>query len=213
MSYAKIMEEFKVLNEKIEEMKKEMQEKSRPMIEDAAKLLFNKYPFLEEIFWTQYTPYFNDGEACEFSVHDLAFVLAGDENACDYEGSFLYTEESLEKAKADLAVAIEYQKNPEEWGKKYIYDNYTSKGRKPFIGYNPKPYPYDPIHAQETIDDIQTFLDNYGEYDMDKFKEDFNAFANSIHRIPEDVMESLFGNHVRVSITSEGIDVDEYAHD
>lgn len=31
---------------------------------------FAKYPKLE-IRWTQYTPYFNDGDACVFSVHGI----------------------------------------------------------------------------------------------------------------------------------------------
>lgn len=29
--------------------------------------VFEKYPFLGSICWTQYTPYFNDGDVCEFT--------------------------------------------------------------------------------------------------------------------------------------------------
>lgn len=31
--------------------------------------LFEKVPELESVSWTQYTPYFNDGDICEFSCH------------------------------------------------------------------------------------------------------------------------------------------------
>jgi len=44
---------------------------------------------LEAIRWRQYTPYFNDGEACTFSVTDASFKLAGaSEDAGDYEDGF-----------------------------------------------------------------------------------------------------------------------------
>jgi hypothetical protein len=33
-----------------------------------AKLIFDKHPALSSFGWTQYTPYFNDGEACYFGV-------------------------------------------------------------------------------------------------------------------------------------------------
>jgi hypothetical protein len=38
---------------------------------------FENNPSVYALTWTQYTPYFNDGDTCEFSVHDLyaAFPL------------------------------------------------------------------------------------------------------------------------------------------
>lgn len=35
------------------------------------KNLINSTPEIEAIKWAQYTPYFNDGDPCEFSVYDL----------------------------------------------------------------------------------------------------------------------------------------------
>lgn len=35
-----------------------------------------KYPEIRAFAWTQYAPYFNDGEPCVFSVHDLMFLPA-----------------------------------------------------------------------------------------------------------------------------------------
>ena len=37
--------------------------------------MFEKYPFLTSLTWTQYTPYFNDGHTCEFGVDELNFTL------------------------------------------------------------------------------------------------------------------------------------------
>lgn len=36
---------------------------------DAVKGLFESHPEMEEFSWTQYTPYFNDGDTCEFSAN------------------------------------------------------------------------------------------------------------------------------------------------
>jgi hypothetical protein len=33
-------------------------------------------PGITAVVWTQYAPYFNDGDPCEFSVHEVAFTNA-----------------------------------------------------------------------------------------------------------------------------------------
>ena len=35
---------------------------------EASNEVFNKYPNIESFSWTQYTPYFNDGDECTFSA-------------------------------------------------------------------------------------------------------------------------------------------------
>ena len=35
---------------------------------ESAKVVFKKYPWLEQFSWTQYTPYWNDGSECVFHV-------------------------------------------------------------------------------------------------------------------------------------------------
>jgi hypothetical protein len=54
----------------------EMKKKYRSMISDAMKQDFktflSNHPGLM-ISWTQYTPHFNDGEPCEFTVHEFSF--------------------------------------------------------------------------------------------------------------------------------------------
>lgn len=44
---------------------------------------------LARIKWTQYTPYFNDGESCEFSVNSVTFNFKGDEDGGDNNDGFL----------------------------------------------------------------------------------------------------------------------------
>jgi hypothetical protein len=41
--------------------------------------LFEKYPKLNAVAWPQYTPYFNDGDKCEFQVHEPQIAWGDDE--------------------------------------------------------------------------------------------------------------------------------------
>jgi hypothetical protein len=58
----------------------------RDAFAEASKSLFDSHPILKSIQWTQYTPYFNDGDTCEFSAHtdypEIEFVDG--EQADDY---------------------------------------------------------------------------------------------------------------------------------
>lgn len=48
------------------------------------------FPEVESIKWDQYTPYFNDGDACEFDVREPRFRITGvDDEAGDYEDGYL----------------------------------------------------------------------------------------------------------------------------
>lgn len=61
----------------IENLKAEMEaaqaqfrDRGKELFKPALAELFAKYPAMKNIAWTQYTPYFNDGDACTFSVNN-----------------------------------------------------------------------------------------------------------------------------------------------
>lgn len=65
----------------LEELIKSFEAKQKEFIAEAQKELsesfkqvFELVPDLLTIKWTQYTPYFNDGEECIFEVHDPIFM-------------------------------------------------------------------------------------------------------------------------------------------
>lgn len=58
------------IRQKAKELQKLMQDEGKGLfLEDLKEKIFDKYPAVKEISWTQYTPYFNDGEPCVFSVN------------------------------------------------------------------------------------------------------------------------------------------------
>jgi len=47
---------------------------SATVINDMGRSLLEKYPHINTIFWTQFTPGFNDGDPCEFNIHGPYFT-------------------------------------------------------------------------------------------------------------------------------------------
>ena len=57
---------------------------------------------VEAVKWRQYTPYFNDGEACYFSVYGVSVKpVDGDDEAGDYEDGFLDSWETRPESRYD----------------------------------------------------------------------------------------------------------------
>lgn len=83
---------FDQLIEEQRELAKRFQETAQELFKETTKEFFDKNPAIKAVGWTQYTPYFNDGEPCTFSVNDAWFSNAEGEDLEDisrwgeYEG-------------------------------------------------------------------------------------------------------------------------------
>lgn len=56
------------------QQKKNTQETLQQELNGSFKSFFDENPTVKTVHWTQYSPHFNDGEPCEFSVHDAYFT-------------------------------------------------------------------------------------------------------------------------------------------
>lgn len=69
----------------------EAQQKSTSLLTDTLKEgfqeIFNTYPKLQKFSWNQYTPYFNDGDQCRFSVYDYISINDEDGENEEWEDS------------------------------------------------------------------------------------------------------------------------------
>jgi hypothetical protein len=116
-------------------------------------------PAVEAVRWVQYTPYFNDGDACTFRACEPCFKLVGgEESDGDREDGFL-----------DLPGPVDYRER------------------------------------------------NYYE-DFVKACPDHNVYlaCKSLEKELgglDDALQQLFGDHVQVTVTATGVEVDEYEHD
>jgi hypothetical protein len=61
-----LMEDIKVKRQTLDEQLKEI---SGKFFAEQSKMLFEQFPDLKSFSWTQYTPYFNDGDECTFGAN------------------------------------------------------------------------------------------------------------------------------------------------
>lgn len=67
------MADMTLMREELNKMKSDyvnkMREFGKAIFTEACNELFTNNPKLDSFSWSQYTPYFNDGDACEFRVN------------------------------------------------------------------------------------------------------------------------------------------------
>ena len=162
---------FDELVANFQEQTKAFQKQAQEEFKKISKQLFDLCPELTAIKWNQYTPYFNDGEPCEFRVGSPVFT-----NAPDYTNVYTYGEYDGEYAME--AEETDGEENPVlVW--LYGDDCYSSDRHMP-----PE---YAPV---------------------------FNAFESILSDSSfESVLKAMFDDHVTVTITRDGIDVEDYDHE
>jgi len=180
----RIKAELAAFEEKKQAFVAELRQEFPTMFSD----IFATAPNLKSVSWTQYTPYFNDGDTCEFSAHVSDLDINGrseydddDEDDTDYISirptiyKKLQTEEDI-RINKELAEKCKYT-----W--------YTSCGiGEEGLTYNPK-YDADADRASSEISEV-------------------------LSSIPDDFLRDLFGDHTRVTIYADGsLDTEDYDHD
>ena len=124
------------------EISKEAKASGKKEIKAHLDEIFAKFPDVTGIRWRQYTPYFNDGDPCEFAVHEAEVKLSAGTGGDEDDG----------------------------W-------EYSLPDKHP---------------AKKVIREFSDLIQSEGMID---------------------VMETVFGDHVQVVVTPEGVTADDYEHD
>lgn len=118
MSISNLVQEY-------ETSKKSFMEKLQASFKTEIQDIFQKNPSLKYIFWTQYTPYFNDGDTCEFRVHDIDFIMDFFEdggNIDDINDIEMYGEYSFEYVSGIIPTSWRYDRGGKEKVEKLTQD-------------------------------------------------------------------------------------------
>ncbi len=142
--YESAMEEYKAARAELERMRKAAVSVCANAFKEVLQETFDKHPWVESVSFTQYTPYFNDGDECTFSVHAY------------YDALYINSES--------------------------FYD----------AGYR-----YDPKNRTMSKETEQAYKD----------------FSKVIESFADEDMKEMFGDHVKVTITRSGINVEGYSHE
>jgi tetratricopeptide (TPR) repeat protein len=208
MNLEQLVDNFNMLNARIQSARDQMKSDSQHLIEEATNALFRVAPEIDYVFWQQYTPYFNDGESCTFSVCEIYYVLQGEEEDC--EGSYLYTEQDYKDAINTLEKVRAYVSDPKAWFESYRQEHALPAHANMYVY---RPWPYTVEAAQETADKIMAQQLKYTQPDIARINKAYEAFQKCMAVIPDDILEAVYGDHVRVTISRTGTSVDHYDHE
>lgn len=143
---------------------------------------------IKAITWQQYTPRFNDGEPCEFSVHEVS-VTNNTEVAENWLDNNFYEDRLVEVDRAEY----EAEKEAAKKSRYYHYLPYEEIDGKIFKRYEEGTYDYIPGSRHP---------DNIKDLDIPIHKLEF-----------EDALRTKFGDHTQVVVTPERVVQFEYSHD
>jgi hypothetical protein len=76
------LEILKQKTEEIKKLKKDFQQTAKNIFFEMSKDIFNDHPKLESFGWSQYTPYFNDGDTCIFRAN-TEYIKINEEDVDD----------------------------------------------------------------------------------------------------------------------------------
>jgi len=161
------LSKFMAAAEKLKQARKEIAElgakEGGEAIREAFAPAFEPPTNLTKIVWTQYTPFFNDGEACEFSAHEPELYRGGTGDD---------TEES-----SDIYGLIDREgrrHNPD-------YQDYLKRKRAE-------------LEAKFGANAVTTVIDLWSKLD-------------------DDILLAVFGDHKEITITKDGVTVEEHEHE
>ena len=140
--------------------------------------------YIDSFGWTQYTPYFNDGEPCVFSVGEPWFRTID-----DVKGKTSDPDDDEYDYEDDDSYTVGYGGHPTLGKQNYEWDNPRDwDNRRKVYG------PYEGNHQASFMV--------------------CSALADAINSAAfEDVLLEAFGDHAQVTVRATGITVDSYEHD
>jgi len=223
----------KQMNEAIEALREEYQAKIQASFHEATKAFFVATPDVQALEWTQYTPYWNDGEETEFGVHDVWYYLSfQDPEDDDWDGGesagFGYGDKAPDETELqthiDSLIALidsgpspltsaQLEKHPDKY---YIADGkYIDRGYSLNRDYV---YTYNPLKAKQHVtkleEELKVVRDNASVYaKKNEIVKNVEAIRSFVAKIGDEVMKDMFGDHVRVRVTAEEVTTYEYDHE
>ena len=85
------MTDIKEVTAELIALREEAQKKAGKFAKKVFAKIFSDNPGYDRLVWTQYTPYFNDGDACTFGISDM-YLYEPDEEVENWPDSDTYLE-------------------------------------------------------------------------------------------------------------------------
>jgi len=170
----------------IEKLKSKLVKDTQMLFKHSLKDIFKNNKRLTSFSWTQYTPHWNDGDACTFSAHTDYIHLNGSD-----ESDSLWDIENLYKDVINKDASI----------KKLQAEN-TKLAKK-------KDQKWQIESNERRIEEIQKADIEELTWKLDALKNINTLLSNA----DDDVLLEMFNDHVKVTVTKDGVETEEYQHD
>lgn len=198
----KLIKDFKAKYEELAAEIKAAQDKikadSQQLINQIFEDYFSKYgDIVYAIHWTQGTPSFNDGEACEFSVHDM-YLSFTEEGYEDGEGDS-YEYEREDDYRNQLKLWDEYDANPEQ-----TYTAYVKQFNDTYSGWRHSTAPKSFNEWTPTSDTREEIIEKLEHIIANKDKvfpamEEFKGIEKVISTIDDQYLEMVYGDNSKIT--------------
>jgi hypothetical protein len=142
---------MRAVREERETLSKKIRAMAAEVFAEGVKGIFEKHPTLEYFSWNQYTPYFNDGDVCEFSVNRDYMTAKDINNEVPMEDFYL----SDVIGNIERGTAIKYVNDPNATPDRW--------------GYRPQKrieIPFTPTPLELAAPDIMTFVNEFEDDDF-----------------------------------------------
>ena len=171
-----------ILNMKKEYMKK-IKKDGQEVVKNLLKDFFKDNTLVKSVKWTQYTPYFMDGDPCVFSVNEASLKV----------DDITYLRNNLK----DYCLAKS----------SYEYDRFAGKRIQ-----TPKVTLTDAELLGESGERGDGFISGWDLEDGASLKKPLIELNNILQQA-DDILEVVFGDHVEVTVHPDRIETEECEHD
>ena len=188
------------LKAKIAAAKAEMEATAKTAFTDMAKEFFDANPTVLAFGWTQYTPYFNDGDVCTFRAQtDYPRVtMLVDGQALTYDEN---SGELVDSDGDEIRTADHYKR---------MFENIRSADVAS-ITTGGTTVTFNPADKSITIDGQPVKTRN--EYSK-MFDAATGSVSDFLGNFEDEDLETMFGDHIQIMVARDGtIETEEYSHD
>ncbi len=183
---------------RLEAVRAEIRNAGRAALAEASAAFFERNPGVHGFRWTQYTPYWMDGEECTFSANDPELEITP-QNGRNPEG-----QQGLVKLKTYYLGEIEK-------ARAFIQGGDTIAGHQARMrNYSQR----DIDRAEAEVAKADAVIEKVGGLEAySRIVDDFLVISRFIQSIKNSDLELVFGDHVQVFVTKDGVEVEKYDHD
>ena len=184
-------EKMKELLDRKAALNKEISAISETVFTESSQELFDKHPLLESFSWTQYTPYFNDGDTCSFGVNEEPRRVTI--NGITFDPDEIYISTSKQNPDYDSKI--------HDYKMRYI-DRTQEEMVQEMLDY-----------TFDDIDDVKHKISDLGMTYLE-YRDLIGDICDFLSSQDESFLNDTFGDHAQVTVDRNGnTDTDHYEHD